>query len=103
MDAKMGQMEERIDTKMSRMEERIYRKMEETIDDRIGQSEELLLDEMERYDKKNQKEFAEVKQRLDNLEGIYRMTKNEAETITMSLQLIKNLDVRVSKLEARAM
>lgn len=76
--------------------------MEKLIDTRIRESEELLLDEMERYDKKYQRQFAEVKQRLGTLEGIYRMTKNESDTIDLSLKLIDNLDKRVSALEMRA-
>lgn len=119
LDSRMGEMENRFNTRMEKLENRFdvlenrfdvlesqfnthKEEMEKLIDIRIRESEELLLDEMERYDKKYQRQFAEVKQRLGTLEGIYRMTKNESDTIDLSLKLIDNLDKRVSALEMRA-
>lgn len=112
LDSRMGEMENRFNTRMEKLENRFdvlesqfnthKEEMEKLIDTRIRESEELLLDEMERYDKKYQRQFAEVKQRLGTLEGIYRMTKNESDTIDLSLKLIDNLDKRVSALEMRA-
>lgn len=126
LDSRMGEMENRFNTRMEKLENRFdvlenrfdalenrfdvlesqfnthKEEMEKLIDTRIRESEELLLDEMERYDKKYQRQFAEVKQRLGTLEGIYRMTKNESDTIDLSLKLIDSLDKRVSALEMRA-
>ena len=94
VDSRMDEMKSLFDTRTNQL------KM--LIDTRISQSEEFLIDEMERYDRKYEKEFDDVKQRLGTLEGIYRMTKSEADTINLSLKLIENLDKRVTKLEARA-
>lgn len=94
VDSRMYEMKSLLDTRTNQL------KM--LIDTRISQSEEFLIDGMERYDRKYEKEFDDVKQRLGTLEGIYRMTKSEAETINLSLKLIENLDKRVNKPEARA-
>lgn len=106
---RMDEMEGRVNTQMKEMEGRFSTQMKEMedrlqglIDTRIRESEDLLLDEMERYDKKNERQFAEVNQRLTTLEGIYRMTKNESDTIALTLQLVHNLDQRVTALEMRA-
>ncbi|NBJ00048.1 hypothetical protein D3Z62_07740, partial [Lachnospiraceae bacterium] len=109
LDTRIQQTEELIDSRIQQTEESFNesldtrtKQLEELIDTRITQSEEFLMDEMERYDKKYEKQFDDVKQRLGALEGVYRMTKNETETINLSLRLIENLDKRVTKLEARA-
>ena len=94
LDSRTDEMKALLDTRT--------KQMEDLIDTRISQSEVFLIDEMERYDRKYEKEFGDVKQRLGALEGVYRMTKNETETINLSLKLIENLDKRVTKLEARA-
>ena len=105
LDTRTKQMEDLLDTRTKQMEDLLdtrTKQMEDLIDTRISQSEVFLIDEMERYDRKYEKEFGDVKQRLGALEGVYRMTKNETETINLSLKLIENLDKRVTKLEARA-
>jgi exonuclease VII large subunit len=105
VDSKMDEMRALLDSRTDEMKALLdtrTKQMEDLIDTRISQSEVFLIDEMERYDRKYEKEFGEVKQRLGALEGVYRMTKNETETINLSLKLIENLDKRVTKLEARA-
>lgn len=105
LDSRTDEMKALLDTRTKQMEDLLdtrTKQMEDLIDTRISQSEVFLIDEMERYDRKYEKEFGEVKQRLGALEGVYRMTKNETETINLSLKLIENLDKRVTKLEARA-
>lgn len=105
VDSKMDEMRALLDSRTDEMKALLdtrTKQMEDLIDTRISQSEVFLIDEMERYDRKYEKEFGDVKQRLGALEGVYRMTKNETETINLSLKLIENLDKRVTKLEARA-
>ena len=105
VDSKMDEMRALLDSRTDEMKALLdtrTKQMEDLIDTRISQSEVFLIDEMERYDRKYEKEFGEVKQRLGALEGVYRMTKNETETINLSLKLVENLDKRVTKLEARA-
>ncbi len=105
LDSRTDEMKALLATRTKQMEDLLdtrTKQMEDLIDTRISQSEVFLIDEMERYDRKYEKEFGDVKQRLGALEGVYRMTKNETETINLSLKLIENLDKRVTKLEARA-
>ena len=67
----------------------------------ITKSESMILDEMERYDKKNERQFEDIKKEMEELKTIYRLTKNENETINTLLRIIENLEKRVSELEKR--
>ena len=89
------QVEAKMEKRLSQTETRLEKKIKEA----IFKSEELLLDEMDRYDKKNERRFAEIEQRLDTLEDIYRMTKSENETVTILLRFNEKLEKRVTKLE----
>lgn len=65
----------------------------------ITNSEKMLLDEMERYDRKSEKRYAEIKEEIYKLKEVYRMTKNENDTINTLLRIIENLEERLSRLE----
>ena len=65
----------------------------------ISNSESVLLDEMERYDKKYEKRFSDISKEIDDLKEITRTSKNENDTINMLLRIIENLEKRVSELE----
>lgn len=67
----------------------------------ITKSESLLLDEMDRYDKKNSKRIESLSKEFDELKSLYRMYKNENETINTLLRIIENLEKRVSELEKK--
>lgn len=67
----------------------------------ITKSESRLLDEMERYDNKNSKRIEGLSKELDGLKDLYRMYKNENETINTLLRIIENLEKRVSELEKK--
>ena len=56
---------------------------------------------MERYDKKNEKRFEKIERELDGLKDIYRVTKNEQETITLLLHSMKSFEKRLTALEVR--
>ena len=68
------------------------------LDKKITRSETLLLDEMERFNKKYEKQFDSIAKNFEELKT-YRMTKTENETINMLLRIIENLEKRVSELE----
>ena len=59
----------------------------QAISDLITKSESMLLDEMERYDKKNEKRFDKIDDEIQKLEMICNMTKNENDTINTLLSL----------------
>ena len=73
----------------------------EAIGKLITKSEEMLLDEMERYDAKSEKRISNIAKDIEELKNIYRMTKNENETINTLLRIIENLERRVSELEKK--
>ena len=68
----------------------------------ISKSDSMLLDEMERYDNKNEKRIEGITRDLEELKTIYRMTKNKNDTINTLLRIIENLERRVSELEKTA-
>ncbi len=65
----------------------------------VHDSEVMLLDEMERFDKKNERKFAEIQKDQRELKELYRMIKNEQETITMMLKQLQDHEVRITRLE----
>ena len=67
----------------------------------IYKSESMLLDEMERYDKKNEKRFDKIEHQLEGLKDIYRVAKNEEETISILLRSMDNFEKRLTALEVR--
>lgn len=77
--ASEDRMTKLIQTSIQASEDRLTRRMKKM----LFKSESMLLDEMERYDKKNEKRFEKIERELDGLKDIYRVTKNEQETITL--------------------
>ena len=67
----------------------------------LFKSESMLLDEMERYDKKNEKRFAKIEREMENLKDIYRITKNEHETISILLWTMEKFEKRLTALEMK--
>lgn len=65
----------------------------------ITKSESMLLDEMERYDTKNEKRFDSISKDIEDLKTIYRMTKSENDTLNTLLRIIENMEKRLSDIE----
>ncbi len=68
----------------------------------IHDSEVMLLDEMERYDRKNEGKFAEIQKDLSELKELYRMIKNEQDTITILIRNLEDHEMRISRLEEQS-
>ena len=68
----------------------------------IHDSEVMLLDEMERYDRKNERKFAEIQKDLSELKELYRMIKNEQDTITILIRNLEYDEMRISRLEEQS-
>ncbi len=68
----------------------------------IHDSEVMLLDEMERYDRKNERKFAEIQKDLSELKELYRMIKNEQDTITILIRNLDDHEMRISRLEEQS-
>lgn len=73
----------------------------EAISELIKKSETMILDGMERYDRKNEKQFESIARESEKLNEIYRMTKSENDTINTLFRIIENLEKRVSELERK--
>ena len=67
----------------------------------VTKSEGLLLDEMERYDRKYEKRFNNLIEEIEEIKGHVKKTENENETINTLLRIIENLEKRVSELERK--
>lgn len=65
----------------------------------IHDSEVMLLDEMERYDRKNERKFAEIRKDLAELKELYRMIKNEQDTIAILIRNLDDHETRITRLE----
>ena len=94
MDNRFEQMEVRLDQMDNRFDQ-----MEDMIGKAIDRSEEFLLDELDRYDRKYERQFDKVNSRLDVLEQLYRPAKTEADTIEILLKTIADPGQRISRLE----
>ena len=68
----------------------------------IHDSEVMLLDEMERYDRKNERKFAEIQKDLSELKELYRMIKNEQDTVTILIRNLEDHEMRISRLEEQS-
>ena len=119
METQMQQVEtrilEKVDSRIEQTETRILEKVDSRIeqtemrilkevDKRIEKSEVLLLDEMERYNRQYERRFATLEQRENQLKDIYRMVKNENDTINLFLkdhQNLEKLERRVTILERK--
>ena len=93
-DGRFDQIDKRLDQMDGRLDQ-----MEEMIEKAIDRSEEFLLDELDRYDKKYERQFDKINTRLDVLEQLYRPAKNEADTIEILLKTTADHDQRISHLE----
>ena len=72
IDARMAKTDSRLDQMDSRFEQIDSRfdQMEDMIGKAIDRSEEFLLDELDRYDRKYERQFDKVNSRLDVLEQL---------------------------------
>lgn len=76
-------------------------RMKKHMQDTIRKSESMLLDEMERYDQKNEKRFTKIEQDIGYLKDICRLTKFEHDTTEILIHSMEKLDKRLCDLEAQ--
>ena len=101
IDKRLDQMDnrfEQIEVRLDQMDNR-FDQMEDMIGKAIDRSEEFLLDELDRYDRKYERQFDKVNSRLDVLEQLYRPAKTEADTIEILLKTTADHGQRISRLE----
>ena len=111
-DSRLDQMDsrfEQIDSRFEQMDSQFdqvndrFGQLEKSMTEKIGQaieeSENFLLDEMERYDKKNEQQFDKINQRLDVLEQVCRGNRNDSEMIDILFKTSEKHERRLQSLE----
>lgn len=93
MDSKLTQFGTGIDSK--------FAQFETGIDNRFSQSENLVLSELERTRTILEHNIETVQKNLDQLKEYYRITKLENDNTTLLLQMVSDLQKRVSELEKK--
>ena len=77
------------------------KKMEVMMDTRLAESENLILEEMERTRNILEKHIDKVQKNLDELNQYYRITKLENDNTALLLKMIDELTRRVEELEKK--
>lgn len=94
------QMDERFDSMQKQMDER-FAAQDAKMEERILASETMLLEEMDRMDRKNERRFSKLEKDIEELKEIYRMTKNESDTIQMLLHIQEGMEKRLTAVEQK--
>ena len=87
-----------MDTRLAESE----KKMEVMMDTRFAESENLILEEMERTRNILEKNINKVQKNLDELNQYYRITKLENDNTALLLKMIDELTRRVEELEKKS-
>ena len=105
MAEEMKQLERRLDFRFSRRINQCVGKTAAQIlhkvDKRIAGTEEFLLDEMERYDRKNEQRFHELTKRVEMCEDIYRVVNTEKTAVDELLKSNDDMEKRLSVVEKK--
>lgn len=90
-------MIKRMDERLKATEARWDKRLEK----RITHSESMLLDEMERYDQKNEQRFQKIERKIEGLKEIYRIAKLESGNFEIFSHTVQDHDRRLTALEAK--
>lgn len=93
-------IEERFKQQDAKIEER-FKQQDAKLEKRVVASESMLLEEMERMDRRNERRFSKLEQDIEELKDIYRMTKNENDTIQMILHIQEDMEKRLTAIEQK--
>ena len=109
MDQKLDGLENRMDQKLESLENRMDQKLEslenrmiDTRDAKIRDSENLLLEEMERTRTILEDKIDKIQQNVDNLNQYYQLAKLENDNILLVIESVQNLTKRVEVLEGKS-
>lgn len=98
MDEKLEHLEGRMDQKLESLENRMI----DTMDAKIRDSENLLLEEMERTRTILEDKIDKIQQNVDNLNQYYQLAKLENDNILLVIESVQNLTKRVEVLEGKS-
>lgn len=86
---------------MQESEERIMEKFDQKLQRALRETENGLLEEMDRMRESLEEKIANVDKKVDNLETYYRITKLENDNTSILLKIVGDLQERVTVLEKK--
>lgn len=86
---------------MQESEERIMEKFDQKLQRALRETENGLLEEMDRVRESLEEKIANVDKKVDNLETYYRITKLENDNTSILLKIVGDLQERVTVLEKK--
>ena len=86
---------------MQESEERIMERVDQKLQRALRETENGLLEEMDRNERKLEEKIANVDKKVDNLETYYRITKLENDNTSILLKIVGDLQERVTVLEKK--
>lgn len=105
-DQKLSDLETRFDQKLSSLEDRFDQKLAATqaslkqcIEERACKTENTLLDEMDRYDRKYEQRFHRLENDVEILNSFYRISRNENQNFQILLKITDDLNRRLTIVE----
>lgn len=97
MDEKLDNLESRMDEKLDNLENRMIN----TMDVKLRDSENLLLEEMERTRTILENKISDVQKNIDDLNQYYRVARLESDNLSLVIGTVQNLTKRVEELERK--
>lgn len=108
MDEKLDNLESRMDEKLDNLESRmdetldnLENRMINTMDVKLRDSENLLLEEMERTRTILENKISDVQKNIDDLNQYYRVARLESDNLSLVIGTVQNLTKRVEELERK--
>ena len=107
-DQKLNDLEARFDQKLSSLEDKFDQKLaaaqaslKQCIEERACKTENTLLDEMDRYDRKYEQRFHRLENDVEILNSFYRISRNENQNfqILILLKITDDLNRRLTIVE----
>lgn len=86
---------------MQESEERMTEKFDQKLQRALRETENGLLEEMDRMRESLEEKIANVDKKVDNLETYYRITKLENDNTSILLKIVGDLQERVAVLEKK--
>lgn len=83
------------------LDEKDLEAIEKIVTRTVTKSESMVLDELERLERKTERRFAKIEKDIEELKSVQRMIKNEQDTIDIMLKNLNNHEHRIARLEAR--
>lgn len=105
-DQKLSDLEARFDQKLSSLEDKFDQKLaaaqaslKQCIEERACKTENTLLDEMDRYDRKYEQRFHRLENDVEILNSFYRISRNENQNFQILLKITDDLNRRLTIVE----